>query len=80
MAFESLSDKLSKALKNISGKGKLTEANMNEMLKEVRMSLLEADVNYQVVKNFVNDIKEKAMGTEVLESFDPGQMVVNNRS
>lgn len=76
MAFESLSDKLSKALKNISGKGKLTEANMNEMLKEVRMSLLEADVNYQVVKNFVNDIKEKAMGTEVLESFDPGQMVV----
>lgn len=67
MAFESLSDKLSKALKNISGKGKLTEANMNEMLKEVRMSLLEADVNYQVVKNFVNDIKEKAMGTEVLE-------------
>ncbi|MGM9960443.1 MAG: signal recognition particle protein [Allobaculum sp.] len=76
MAFESLSDKLSKALKKISGKGKLTEANMNEMLKEVRMSLLEADVNYTVVKNFVNDIKEKAMGTEVLESFDPGQMVV----
>ena len=49
MAFESLSDRLSKAFKNISGQGKLTEKNMNEMLKEVRMSLLEADVNYTVV-------------------------------
>ncbi|WP_323088901.1 signal recognition particle protein [Allobaculum sp. JKK-2023] len=76
MAFESLSEKLSSALKKISGKGKLTEANMNDMLKEVRMSLLEADVNYQVVKDFINDIKEQAMGREVLESFDPGQMVV----
>ena len=52
MAFESLSERLNKAIKNISGQGKLTEKNMNEMLKEVRLSLLEADVNYNVVKEF----------------------------
>ena len=76
MAFESLSDRLSKAIKNISGQGKLTEKNMNDMLKEVRMSLLEADVNYNVVKDFVANVKEKAMGQEVLDSLNPGQMVV----
>ena len=53
MAFESLSDRLTKAFKNITGKGKLTEKNMNDMLREVRMSLLEADVNYGVVKDFI---------------------------
>ena len=53
MAFESLSERLNKAFKNISGQGKLTEKNMTDMLKEVRMSLLEADVNYDVVKNIV---------------------------
>ena len=76
MAFESLSDRLSKALKNITGQGKLTESNMNDMLKEVRMSLLEADVNYGVVKNFIANIKEKAMGQEVLEACNPGQQGV----
>ena len=76
MAFESLSDRLSKAMRKISGKGKLTEKNMNDMLKEVRMSLLEADVNYDVVKNFVADVKEKALGQEVMESLNPSQMVV----
>lgn len=76
MAFENLTQRLSKAFKTISGKGKLTEANMNEMLKEVRMSLLEADVNFKVAKQFIEDIKEKAMGTEVLESLNPNQMVV----
>ncbi len=76
MAFESLSDRLNKAIKNISGQGKLTEKNMNDMLKEVRMSLLEADVNYEVVKQFVEDVKEKAMGQEVMESLNPSQMVV----
>ena len=76
MAFESLSERLNKAIKNISGQGKLTEKNMNDMLKEVRMSLLEADVNYTVVKNFIADIKEKAMGQEVMDSLNPGQMVV----
>ncbi|MDX8418385.1 MAG: signal recognition particle protein [Absicoccus sp.] len=76
MAFESLSDRLSKAMRKISGQGKLTEKNMNDMLKEVRMSLLEADVNYDVVKNFVADVKEKALGQEVMESLNPSQMVV----
>lgn len=76
MAFENLTQRLSKAFKTISGKGKLTEANMNEMLKEVRMSLLEADVNFKVAKKFIEDIKEKAMGSEVLESLNPSQMVV----
>lgn len=76
MAFENLTQRLSKAFKTISGKGKLTEANMNEMLKEVRMSLLEADVNFKVAKKFIEDIKEKAMGNEVLESLNPSQMVV----
>lgn len=76
MAFESLTQRLNKAFKTISGKGKLTEANMNEMLKEVRMSLLEADVNFKVTKQFIEDIKEKALGLEVYESLNPGQMVV----
>lgn len=76
MAFENLSERLGKAFKNITGKGKLTEKNMNDMLREVRMSLLEADVNYGVVKDFISRIKEKAMGQEVLTSLNPGQMVV----
>lgn len=76
MPFESLTNRLNKALKNITGKGKLTEKNMNEMLREVRMSLLEADVNYRVVKDFIERVKEKAMGTEVMNSLNPGQMVV----
>lgn len=76
MAFESLSERLQKSLKNISGKGKLSEKNMNDMLREVRMSLLEADVNYGVVKDFIARVKEKALGTEVMTSLNPGQMVV----
>ena len=76
MAFESLSERLNKALKNITGQGKLTETNMNDMLKEVRMSLLEADVNYNVVKEFIGNVKEKALGQEVIDSINPGQMVV----
>lgn len=76
MAFESLSNRLNKALKNITGKGKLTESNMNEMLREVRMSLLEADVNYSVVKEFIENVKKEALGAEVMNSLNPGQMVV----
>lgn len=76
MAFESLSERLGKAFKNITGKGKLSEKNMNDMLREVRMSLLEADVNYGVVKDFIDRVKEKALGTEVMTSLNPGQMVV----
>lgn len=76
MAFESLSERLGKAFKNITGKGKLSEKNMNDMLREVRMSLLEADVNYSVVKDFIAKIKEQALGEEVMTSLNPGQMVV----
>lgn len=76
MAFESLSERLSKTFKNITGKGKLSEKNMEEMLREVRMSLLEADVNYQVVKDFIETIKTQAMGMEVSKELDPGQQVV----
>ncbi len=76
MAFESLTNRLSKVIKNISGKGKLTEANMNDMLKEIRMTLLEADVNFKVVKQFIENVKEKALGKEVLDALNPSQMVV----
>lgn len=76
MAFESLSERLNKTFRKLSGQGKLTEKNMNEMLKEVRMSLLEADVNYGVVKDFIERVKEKALGQEVMESLNPSQMVV----
>ncbi|MEG0315236.1 MAG: signal recognition particle protein [Erysipelotrichaceae bacterium] len=76
MAFEALSNRLNKAIRNISGKGKLSESNMDEMLQEVKMSLLEADVNYRVVKEFIAKIREKALGTEVMDTLDPGQMVV----
>lgn len=76
MAFESLTTRLTGALKKITGQGKLTEKNMEDMLKEVRMSLLEADVNYKVVKDFINSIKEKALGEEVLSALKPDQMVL----
>ncbi|MEG0329556.1 MAG: signal recognition particle protein [Longicatena sp.] len=76
MAFESLSERLNKAFKNITGKGKLSEKNMNDMLREVRMSLLEADVNYGVVKDFISRVKEQSLGEDVMTSLNPGQMVV----
>ncbi len=76
MAFESLGNKLTQALRHIQGKDKLSESNMESMLKEVRMALLEADVNYQVVKKLINDIKEEATGEKVMTSLEPSQMVV----
>ncbi len=76
MAFDSLSDRLNKAMRNVVGKGKLTDANMEEMLKEVRLALLEADVNYKIVKGFLEDIREKARGEEVLSAVEPGQQLV----
>ena len=76
MAFDSLTKRLSKAFKNVTGKGKLSEKNMDDMLREVRMSLLEADVNYKVVKQFIEDVKVNAMGVEVMDSLNPGEMVV----
>ena len=74
--FESLSEKLSRTFKKLRGEGKLTEKNIEEALKEVRMALLEADVNYKVVKKFVEDIRQSAMGQEVLDSLTPGQQVI----
>lgn len=74
--FDSLSDKLKNVMKKISGQSKLSEANVSEALKEVRLALLEADVNYTVVKNFVNRIKEKALGAEVLMGVNPRQQFI----
>ena len=74
--FETLSDRLEKAIKNIKGHGKITEDNIDPMLREVRLALLEADVNYQVVREFTSKVKEKALGEEVKKSLTPGEMFV----
>ena len=76
MAFESLTDQLSGIIKKLKGNSTLTEANMQDMLKEIRIALLEADVNFLVAKEFVNSVKEKALGQEVLKKLNPSQMVV----
>ncbi len=76
MAFENLSDKLQGTFKKLKGKGVLTEADINDAMREVKLALLEADVNFKVVKEFVADVKEKAMGQGVLESLTPGQQVI----
>ena len=76
MAFENLSEKLQNTFKKLRGKGVLTEADINEAMREVKLALLEADVNFKVVKEFVAQVKEKAMGAEVLESLTPGQQVI----
>ncbi len=74
--FESLSKRLERTFKNIRGQGKLTEKNMKDALQEIRLALLEADVNYKVVKQFIADVQEKALGQEVLDSIQPGQQIV----
>lgn len=76
MAFESLSDRMSSIIKKLRGQAKLTEANMDEMLREIRTALLEADVNFKVVKEFTNRVKEQAIGQEVLKKVSPSQMIV----
>ena len=76
MAFESLSDKLSNIFKKIRGQARLTEKNMEDMLKEIRVALLEADVNYKVVKEFTNNVRDKAIGQDVLGKLNPSQMIV----
>lgn len=76
MAFESLSDKLQNIFKNLRGKGRLSEADVKTALKEVKMALLEADVNFKVVKQFINSVQERAVGQDVLTSLTPGQMVI----
>ncbi|HYP18709.1 MAG TPA: signal recognition particle receptor subunit alpha, partial [Chloroflexia bacterium] len=74
--FESLSDRLNGAFQRLSSKGRLDEADIDEAMKEVRRALLEADVNFKVVKGFVDKVRERAMGQEVLKSLTPAQMVV----
>lgn len=74
--FDNLSQKLQKVFKDLRGYGKLTEKNISDALREIRMALLEADVHYSVVKDFLNKVKEKSLGTEVLTSITPGQQVV----
>lgn len=76
MAFESLTDKLQNVFKNLRGKGRLTEEDVRIALKEVKMALLEADVNFKVVKQFVKSVEERAVGSDVLNGLNPGQMVI----
>ena len=76
MAFESLSDKLNGVFSKLKGKGVLTESDINDAMREVKLALLEADVNYKVVKEFVADVKEKALGEEVMKSLTPAQQVI----
>ena len=76
MAFDSLSDKLQNIFKNLRGKGRLSEADVKAALKEVKMALLEADVNFKVVKNFIKSVEGRAIGQDVMSSLTPGQMVI----
>ena len=76
MVFESLSDKLQNVFKNLRGKGRLTEADVKAALKEVKMALLEADVSFRVVKQFISAVQERAVGQDVMNSLTPGQMVI----
>lgn len=76
MAFEGLAEKLQNVFKNLRGKGKLNEKDVEQAMREVRMALLEADVNYKVVRDFVNNIKTRAVGAEVMESLTPAQQVI----
>ena len=74
--FESLSDKLQGVFSGLRGKGRLTEKDIADAMREIRMALLEADVNFKVVKNFIASVSERAVGTDVMESLTPAQMIV----
>jgi len=76
MVFESLSEKLQSTLSKLRSKGKLTEKDVDAAMREVRLALLEADVNYKVVKDFVKNVKSRAIGAEVMKSLTPGQQVI----
>lgn len=76
MAFESLTDKLQDVFKDLRSKGRLTEADVKVALKEVKMALLEADVNFKVVKQFVKSVEERAIGQDVMNGLNPGQMEI----
>ena len=76
MAFEGLSNRLQEITRKLSGKARISESDLKEVLREVKLALLEADVNYKIVKSFVKTIEEKALGQDVLKSLTPGQQVV----
>jgi signal recognition particle subunit SRP54 len=76
MAFEGLADRLQGTIQKIRGKGKISEADVKEMMREVRLALLEADVNFRVVKSFIKKVSERAVGQEVMKSLTPGQQVI----
>ena len=77
MAFEGLTDRLQKALSGLRRKGKVTDADLRETMREIRLALLEADVNFKVVKDFVRSVREKAAGAKVLEGLNPAQQIVS---
>src|SRR5210317_891263 len=74
--FDALTDKFNSVFRSLSGRGRITEANVSDALREVRKALLEADVNYQVTKQFCKDVKAAAMGAEVIKSLHPGQVLI----
>lgn len=76
MAFEGLADRLQQTMQKIRGKGKVSEADVKEMMREVRLALLEADVNFKVVKDFIKRVSERAVGQDVMKSLTPGQQVI----
>ena len=76
MAFESLSEKFQKIFKDLTGKGRLKEEDVHEAMKEVKLALLEADVNFKVVKKFVRETEQRAIGEDILNSLTPAQMVI----
>ena len=78
MAFESLTEKLQNVFKNLRSKGRLTEAHVKTALKEVKIALLEADVSFKVVKQFIKSVQEQAVGQDVMNGLNPGQMVAND--
>lgn len=77
MAFEGLSDRLQGVFNKLKGKGKVTEDDVNKAMREVRLALLEADVNFKVVKQFIAKVKEQAVGQEVMKSFTPGMVIID---
>ena len=76
MAFESLTEKLQGVFKQLRSKGRLTESDVREAMKEVKIALLEADVNFKAVKNFTRTVEQKAIGEDVMNGLNPGQMVI----
>ncbi|MCI7181509.1 MAG: signal recognition particle receptor subunit alpha, partial [Lachnospiraceae bacterium] len=76
MAFDSLTEKLQNVFRNLRSKGRLTEDDVKAALKEVKMALLEADVNFKIVKSFIRDVEERAIGQDVMNGLNPGQMVI----